>query len=107
MKEDFYGEERDKPKAGSLKTSTEQEMMMVTSIEDLNITNLISWSQSKPEDINLKEVDSYMDMFLMESTEARIQETLSNESIEEIMYEENHSGTWKKSQIGMMNSILR
>ena len=45
--------------------------------------------QSKPEDNNQKEVDSYMNMFLIESTKARIQETLSNESIEEMMYEED------------------
>ena len=42
MMEDFYGGEREKPKAESMKTSPEQEIMMVTSIEDLNITNLIS-----------------------------------------------------------------
>ena len=89
MKEDFYGGERDKSKAESMKASTEQEMMMVMSIEDLNITNLKSGSQSKPEDINLKEVDSYKDMFQMESSEARIQETLSSGSIEEMMYEED------------------
>ena len=60
----------------SMQSSTEEEMIMVTSIEELNITGLISRKQPESEDINLKEVDNYMEMFLMESTEAKIQEVL-------------------------------
>ena len=56
--------------------------MMVTSMDDLNITNLISGSQLKPEDINLKEVVSYIDMFLMKNTEPKIEEALSNERLD-------------------------
>ena len=88
MKEAFYVGKGDKSKTESMKNSTEEEMMMVTSIEDLNITDLISGKQPETEDINLKEVDNYMDMFLMESTEAKIQGILPSESTEEMMYEE-------------------
>ena len=65
-------------------------------MEDLNITNLLSGNQNNSEDIDLKEVDSYMDMFLMESTEAKIEEVLSAKSIEERMYEEDQFWTWKR-----------
>ena len=58
MKEAFYVGKGDKSKTESMKNSTEEEMMMVTSIEDLNITNLISGKQNNSEDINLKEVNS-------------------------------------------------
>ena len=71
----------------TMQSPTEEEMLMVTSIEELNITGLISRKQPESEDINLKEVDNYMDMFLMESTEAKIQEVLPSEDTEEMTYE--------------------
>ena len=76
MKEDFYGLKGDMQKINSRETPPEQEMMMVTSMDELDITNLITGSQWKTEEIDLKAVNSYMDMFLMESTEAKIEELL-------------------------------
>ena len=83
----------------------DQEMMMGTSMEDLNITNLITGKQNNSEDIDLKEVDSYMDMFLMESTEAKIEEVLSAESIEEMMYEEDRF--WNMEEITDWNDNFK
>ena len=55
----FYGTKGEKSKLPSMNHGTrDQGMMMVTSIEDLNITNLISGKQNNSEDINLKEVNS-------------------------------------------------
>ena len=89
MKEDFYGIKGNIQKENPRESQPEQERMMVTSMEELDITNLITGSQRKTEEINLKEVDSYMDMFLMETTEAKIEEILPEESIEDMMYEED------------------
>ena len=88
MKEDFYGLKGHMQKINPREMQPEQEMMMVISMEELDITNLITGSQRKTEEIDLKEVDSYMDMFLMESTEAKIEEILPEDSIEDMMYEE-------------------
>ena len=45
----------------------------------------------------MEEVDSHKAMFPMESKEAKLQETLSNESIEEMMYEEDRF--WNMEEI--------
>ena len=74
-------------------------------MEDLNIMNILSGNQNNSEDIDLKEVDSYMDMFLMESTEAKIEEVLSAESIEEMMYEEDRF--WNMEEITDWNDDFK
>ena len=104
MKKEFYGIEELKMQK-SQELHPEEEMMMVTSMEELDIANLITGSQHKIEEIDLKEVDSYMDMFLMENTEAEIKETLPEESIKDMMYEEDRF--WNMNKLTDWNDEFR
>ena len=92
MKEDFYGIEEIQ-KQSSQDLHPQEEIMMVTSMEELDIANLITGSQHKIKEIDLKE---------MENTEAEINETLS---IEDMMYEEDRF--WNMNEITNWNDKFK
>ena len=54
----------------TLEEQVEQDMMMATSMEDVIIPNIVDKEAimlaNQFNEINLKEVDNYMDLFLME-----------------------------------------
>ena len=82
MNEEIYGKKVKSQKTlNNTKETPDQEMMIVTTIKELHITGLISDNSMKSEDIDLKEVDNYMDIFLMESTEARIEDSYQRKTL--------------------------